>query len=83
MSNGKPQWLNVGEILVSKKNSLYVKIKQDVTLPAGTQLMIQDPRVKVQEAVDAGRLTEEQGEERLAKIPSFVKYNLVLPPAKD
>jgi hypothetical protein len=80
---GKSPWKPVGEILKSKAGKLYVKFKEDFTVEAGSTLMIQDPRVNIQEGVTAGRMTEEQAEERLAKIPEFVRYNLILPPSKE
>lgn len=85
-SGGAPKknaWRTVGEILTSKAGKMYVKFKEDVTLSANSTLMIQDPRISLGEAVSAGRLTEEQAEERMSKIPEFHRYNLVLPPPKD
>lgn len=79
----KSAWKSVGEILSSKAGKLYIKFKEDISVSAGSTLMIQDPRVNIQEGVSAGRLTEEQAEERLAKIPDFVRYTLVQPPADD
>lgn len=78
----KNPWRPVGEILTSKAGKLYVKIKEDITLEANSTLMIQDPRVSLEEAVNAGRMTEEQATERLAKIPDFVRYQLIKPPEK-
>lgn len=81
----KGAWLRVGEILDSKTKpgKLYIKFKEDVTLAAGSTLLIQDPREELQEAVNNGRLTEARAEEMLAKIPGFVRYNLVLAPERN
>lgn len=81
----KSAWRRVGEILDSKTKpgTLYVKFKEDVNVTAGTTLLIQDPRIELQAAVNAGRLTEERAEEMLSKIPDFLRYNLVLAPPKD
>lgn len=76
-------WLTVGEILVSKAGSPYIKFKEDFEVKQGMTLTMQDPRTRLEEAVAAGRMTEEQAQERAAKIPEFVKYSLVLPPSKD
>lgn len=82
MSKGK--WLKVGQILTKKDGNGYnVKIDADVTLKKGTYLQVTKPQDEIQRLVANGIITEEQGEERLAKIPDFVKFNLILPPAKD
>lgn len=83
--SGKSAWLKVGEILLSNKREgeLYIKMKEDVTLKVGQTLQIKDPRKSLEEAVNAGRLTEEKAETILSKIPDFVCYELILPPAKD
>ena len=79
----KASWKPVGEILTSKAGKLYVKFKDDFTAAANSTLMIQDPRVSLEEAVNAGRMTEEQATERMAKIPDFVRYSLIKPPDKE
>ncbi len=76
-------WLTVGEILVSKAGSPYIKFKEDFEVKQGMTLTMQDPRVRLEEAVAAGRMSEDEAQERAAKIPEFVKYSLVLPPAKE
>lgn len=76
-------WLTVGEILISKAGSPYVKFKEDFEVKQGMTLTMQDPRVRLEEAVAAGRMSEDEAQERAAKIPDFLKYSLVLPPAKD
>lgn len=88
MSEAK-KWLKVGEILrgkdnaeTGKKGELYVKFKTDFAASAGTTLQIKEPRKSLDEAVTAGRLTEEKAAEYKAKIPSFVAYDLILPPAR-
>jgi hypothetical protein len=81
--SGGSAWRRVGEILVSKQGKAYVKIKEDVTLQKDMVLQMQDPRDRIHKAVEAGRMTEEQAEERLSKIKDFVKYELVLAPPRD
>ena len=82
MSN---QWKQVGQVLADKKDSkkFYLKVKEGVTLNAGDILQLQDPRKKLTESVEAGRLSNEKAEEIRAKIPSYVKYDVVLPPKRS
>lgn len=76
------EWKNIGSIRMSKDNKPYIKISENVTLEADVVVQMQDPRLKLKEAVAAGRLSEEKAAERLAKIPTYIKYDLVLPPPK-
>lgn len=78
----KSAWSPVGEILSSKAGKLYVKFKEDFSAPANSTLMIKDPRVSLEEAVAAGLLNEEKAQEMAAKIPEFVRYQLIKPPEK-
>lgn len=79
------KWLKVGEILTSnkKEGELYIKMKEDVSLKTGQTLQIRDPRKSLEEAVNAGRLSEDKAETILSKIPDFVRYELILPPPRD
>jgi len=72
----KSKWSKVGELKKSKAGKLYVEVKEDI--PKGSYVMLKDPRVGIAESVKAGRLTEERGNEILAKLPDFLKYELIL-----
>lgn len=75
-------WKTVGSLRKSNKGGLYIKINEGVTLSKDDVLQLQDPRKKLQASIDAGRLTEEKGAEMIAKVPEYVKYDVVLPPKK-
>lgn len=75
-------WKNVGSLRKSKAGGLYIKINEGVTLAKDDVLQLQDPRKKLQASIDAGRLTEEKGAEMIAKVPDFVKYDVVLAPKR-
>lgn len=71
-------WTKVGSLRKSKSGGLYIKVDANVTLKKDSALNLQDPRKKLQSSVDAGRLTETQAEEILAKIPEYIKYEVFL-----
>lgn len=71
MSDSK--WVKVGAILKSKEgNKKYIKIDQDVSLKKGQTLQIFDPR-------KSKFITEE----RLAKLPDYVLFDLFVAPDRD
>lgn len=72
------KWTKVGSLRKSKAGGLYIKVDANVTLKKDSALNLQDPRKKVQSGVDAGRLTETQAEEMLAKIPEYIRYDVFL-----
>lgn len=67
----------VGSLRKSQKGGLYIKLDADVTLKAGESLNLQDPRKSLDEAVAAGRMSEEKAESIKAKIPEYVKYDVI------
>jgi hypothetical protein len=74
------EWKRLGSVRVSKTKSFYIKLNEDITLSKDDAIQLQDPRKKLVESVAAGRLTQEKANEILAKIPDYIKYELVLPP---
>lgn len=80
----KSEWKQVGTVLKSKDAGKpnYIKIKETVTLEAGTVLQIRDPRESLEEAVENGKMSREKADEILGKIPDFVLKELILPPAR-
>lgn len=80
MSN---EWKKFGSVRVGKTaGNYYMKIDTAITLSPNDAVFLQDPRKKLKESVAAGRLTEERATELSAKIPEYIKYDLVLAPAK-
>lgn len=78
----KVKWLTVGTIRKNDGGKLYIKVDQAVTLPAGTVLMLQKPEEAIKRLQSMGFLDEEKAAARLATIPEYIKYNVVLPPPK-
>lgn len=78
--SGSKKWTKIGAILKSKNNNngFYIKIDQDVSLKKGDYVTVKNPRETVEELLSKGVLTEEQAQERLQKIPDWVKYELIV-----
>lgn len=74
------EWLKIGSLRKNQKGNFYIKVSADVNLSKDDVIQVQDPRKKLKESVDAGRLSEEKAAEIAAKIPEYIKYELVLPP---
>lgn len=79
-------WITVGTLTTKKdqsKGKYTFKVGADVTLKQGEYLVVQDPRERLKNLLTEGKISEEQYEERLAKIPDFVKFEFVKGPARD
>lgn len=69
--------MRVGQINEPKSGGrVYIKIDKTITLNEGDVLFLSKPAEEVDYLVEQGKLTLEAGEERKAKIPKFVKYNI-------
>ena len=73
-------WKKLGSLRKGKEGNLYIKLDDAVTLDKGDVIQLQDPRKRLATSVTAGRLTQEKADEYLAKIPEYIRYELVLPP---
>lgn len=77
------EWKKFGSVRVGKTpGSFYMKIDSAITLGPNDAVFLQDPRKKLKESVAAGRLEEGRAAEMAAKIPEYIKYELVLAPPK-
>lgn len=70
------KWTKVGSLRKSKAGGLYIKVDANVTLKKDSALQLQDPRKKITESIEAGRLTQEKGTEMLEKVPDYIRYDL-------
>lgn len=83
MAETKAKWLTVGSLRKGKDGNLYINVQEDVTLAKGSTLQLQDPRKKAMAMAEKGYITTEVAEERVAKIPEYVRYDVVLPPPRS
>lgn len=83
MSKTTSQWKRVGSVKKSKNgNGFYLDVAEGITLSKGDKLQLQEPREQLKKFFEMGKMSEEQYEERLGKIPDFVAFDVVLPPRK-
>ncbi len=50
---------------------------ETISVKAGDSMALQTPQSSVERLLDGGHITEEQAEERLDKIPAFVKFDVM------
>lgn len=74
----KTKWKNVGTLRKSKKGGLYLKITE--AIESGASITLRKPQDSIEALLTRGFITEEQAEERLAKIPEYIKYELLVAP---
>lgn len=74
------QWKKLGSLRKSQKGSLYIKIDEDVTLTKGMSLQLKDPRKSLDAAVENGKMSSEKAEEIKAKIPDYIRYEVIQAP---
>jgi hypothetical protein len=67
----------VGAVLNNKEGSPYLQFNQDVIIPAGTILALQRPKDQIDFLVEKKHISQEEGEKRLAKIPDYVRFNVL------
>lgn len=68
--------MKVGQVLQSKGGKNYLKFEKTVTIQEGEALFLSKPEDDINFLVEAGKITVEEGREKIAKVPSFVLYNI-------
>lgn len=76
------KWQNVGSMRKGKEgDSYYIKVDQDIK--AGSVVRCERPAERIQRLADLGKITQDEANEKIQKVPDFVKFDLILPPPKD
>ena len=70
------KWKQVGSIRMSQKGSLYIKIEDASTIADGDALQIEKPEDKLRRLHELGYITDEQLEDRISKLPDWLKYEI-------
>lgn len=83
MVEKKNAWKQVGSVRMSQKGKLYIKLDDVSTFEDGMALQIEKPEDKLRRLHELGHLTDEQLEERLAKVPDFIRYEISQPPKDE
>lgn len=66
----------VGQALKSKAGNTYLKFDKAITISEGEALFLNTPQADIQSLVEKGKITQEEADQKLAKVPSFVVYNI-------
>lgn len=77
------EYFDVGQILMSKKGNLTIKIKKDIQLKENEVIFINDATDKFQRMLEAGKMTEEKYTDEMEAHAEggrkhFIKYDLTL-----
>ena len=70
------KWRQVGSIRMSQKEKLYIKIDDASQIKDGDALQIEKPEDKLRRLHELGYITDEQLEDRIAKLPEWLKYEI-------
>lgn len=68
--------MRVGQVLVSKSGKTYLKFEKNVTISEGEALFISTPQEDINFLLTSGKITQEEADLKLSKVPGFVKYNI-------
>lgn len=70
-------YVNVGEIRKGDDNSFYFKVLEGFTAETGSSLSLRDPKAKYDAFVKAGKMTEDEAEEKKGNVPEYIKFEVV------
>ena len=79
----KKKWSDIGSIREGNSGKLYIKLDKVDELYDGVALQIEKPEEEINRLYELGFVNDEQKEERLSKLPSWLKYKIKLAPKKD
>ena len=75
----KGKYFNFASQLESKDGKgKYIKVNQDISIPKGSVIFVNTPQENIERLVNAGVISEQEGADRLAKVPSFVLKELTV-----
>ncbi len=80
----KKKWEQVGSMRAGsedKGGGYYLKIEKDI--PAGSIIKMEKPQDRINRLVEKGVIKPEEGEARIAKVPDYIRFELILPPPRD
>jgi len=66
----------VGQVLKSKAGKTYLRFEKAVNIAEGEALFISTPAEDIEFLVTSGKITRQEADDKLAKVPSFVLYNI-------
>ena len=78
----KKQWIHFADIMKSKEDKLYIKVREDIKLEKDQMVVMKKKSEQIKQQFKNGFISEERRDELLEKL-SFIKYELLLPPGDD
>lgn len=72
------KWTKVGSLRKSKAGGLYIKVDADVSLKKDSALNLQDPRKSIQRGVESGKMTQDEADTKIAKVPDYIRFDVFL-----
>lgn len=74
------KYQRVGQMLQSKAGGYYLKFKTDdnspVVIESDDVIFMDKPEDVINKMLEMGKLSEQEAQERISKVPGFVKFNL-------
>jgi hypothetical protein len=77
------EFIQLGAVMKGKDGGVYIKVDDKIKLNVngkifeGKYISLQKPELKFERMLDKGSITESEFEEKVNRIPDFVKYELV------
>lgn len=68
----KSNYVEFAQVRQGQDGSTYIKIMEEVSLKPGMSIYKDTPQAKLENLLKLGFITDEQLEERLAKIPDYI-----------
>lgn len=72
------KWNKVGAVKKSPKGNSYIQFDKDVSFTKSDFLQLRDPKDGLNNLLQSGKITEDQYQERLAKIEGWLVRELFL-----
>jgi hypothetical protein len=82
--SGKKTFVKFGALIKGKEGGYYVTLDKELTLNVngkpftGKYINVDDPKLKFQRMLDKGLITEEEYQEKIEKIPEYIRQELTI-----
>jgi len=79
----RKEYVTLGSVMVGKDGSSYISVSKDVQITingktfSGKYISLQSPADKFKRMADKGTITQDEAAEKIAKIPEYVKKEVV------
>lgn len=74
------KYQRVGQMLQAKNGNYYLKFetkdKEPIVIEDGEAIFMDKPEEMFNRMLELGKISEQEAQEKIAKVPGFVKFNL-------